>query len=143
MKFKTIYNSRVETVGTINDKPSMTYQADKDDCDINNILDKYARFGTLPTVNNNPPVYADVSTTPSSFLEAQEIIRNAQDSFNGLSSDIRREFHDNPFEMIEFLNNPENHNKAIELGIIEQPVTPVTNRIVSEAVLPPSDVSSI
>ena len=103
MQFKTIYNCRQPSKGTINELPSMTFQEDKEDADINCIMDKYARCGTLPNVSAKEPVYADLTTTPDNYLDAQNIVLDANAAFENLPSEIRREFNDNPLAMLEFL----------------------------------------
>lgn len=141
MEFKTIYNCRKPSKGTVNELPSMTFQEDKDAADINSIMDKYARCGTLPNISAQEPIYADVSTTPSDYLEAQNIVISANDAFASLPSDIRREFHDDPVAMLEFLSDEKNRSRAIELGLVEAPAVVETPRIVTTVTSEPGVTS--
>lgn len=134
MKFRNIYTAREEErVGTLNYAPSLTVQADADDCDINNIMDKYVRYGTLPNVETREPIYADATTLPCDYLEALTIVNNAQDAFNSLPSNVRKEFNNNPSELLEFINDSNNYEKAIELGLIPKPEAPAEPIIVNNA----------
>lgn len=94
---------------------SMTQQQFRDECDINNIIKQYQVTGLLPE-SDKEPVYGDVSDLPS-FQEAQAIIMEATDRFNALPSNIRARFDHNPGNFIAFMDNPDNLQEAVELGL--------------------------
>ena len=46
MRFRTIYDTYKEKQGIIFKEPTMTIQSEKDNCDINVIMNRYATCGT-------------------------------------------------------------------------------------------------
>lgn len=94
---------------------SMTQQQFRDECDINNIIKQYQVTGLLPEPDKVPS-YGDVSDLPS-FQEAQAIIMEATDRFNALPSNIRARFDHNPGNFIAFMDNPDNLQEAVDLGL--------------------------
>lgn len=103
-------------VATKNEQPSMTQQAFAEDCDVNIILDRYMKTGELPKPRQG--VYADVSEVPD-LSEAIQIVQQAQTAFDSLPAKIRYEFHNDPTKLLNFIADPKNKEKAIELGLIE------------------------
>lgn len=130
MKFKTIYNSRVQTPGTLNTEPSLTLQSDEPEGNINTIMDKYARFGALPSLAPQAPEYVDLTNAPEDFMQAQTVILNAQAAFDALPSEVRREFDYNPANMLAFVQDESNYDRAVELGLVQKKVEPIIPRIV-------------
>jgi phage internal scaffolding protein len=49
----------------------------------------------------------------------QNTLIAAQNAFKTLPASIRKEFNNDPSQVIDFLNNPANKDKAIELGLID------------------------
>lgn len=109
---------------------SLTQQQYKDEVDINNIIKKYQVTGELP--EGKQGFYADVSNIPD-YQTAVQVVKHAEETFNSLPSTIRAVFMNNPGTMIKWLENPENKEKAIEMGLIEgdtskiQPQSPEKN----------------
>lgn len=127
-------------VTTTFEKPSKTDQSWKEDCDVNNIIRKFLKTGTITHVNNKKSAYADVSEIPD-LLEAVLQIKDAQDIFDGLPSDIRKRFNNSPLDMVDFLQNEKNRDEAIELGLINPgagPKDPPGSKP-SGAVVPPKE----
>lgn len=95
----------------------VTKQSFRDEVDVNQILDKYARTGVLP-VNGRAPMFGDFSSLPS-FLDAQILVRKAEDGFLKLSPDVRARFDNSPAKLLAFLDDPQNREEAVKLGILE------------------------
>lgn len=102
---------------------SRTKQAMKQDCDINKIMKQHASTGLTTHLNSQSPLYGDFSNIPD-YQSAMNTVILAQDMFINLPSDIRAKFHNDPNELIKFMDNPENHAEAIELGIKKKLDTP-------------------
>ena len=107
-------------VQTINSKPTRTQQQHKDECDVNQIIAKYKKTGLITHLNKNPGAYSDLTDIPS-YTEALQTIITASDAFNALPSDFRYELHNDPQELINFLKNPANDERAIKLGLKVKP----------------------
>lgn len=98
-------------------KPSMTKQAPAEDADVNNILKKYAQTGVITHTNPKQALYGDFSNAKS-YQEALNGVLDAQEQFDALPSQIRERFKNNPAELLSFLDNQDNRDEAIELGLI-------------------------
>lgn len=96
-----------------------TKQSEKDACDINQIMARYIKTGNITHANRYQPEYGYASEFD--FRESLQLIQNGQDMFDELPAETRKEFHNNPAEFLEFVQNPENKEKLIEMGLSEQP----------------------
>lgn len=83
-----------------------------DSVDINNILDRYAR-GDISVLNRVASVYGDFTTMPTTLGELSQRILDANDLFNNLDIDVRREF---DFDAGKFFNSlgTEKFNNVVE-----------------------------
>lgn len=106
--------------------PSMTLQDAKDECDINKIIARYQRTGSWSGTMAIPsvvPQYGDFSSSMS-YQEAQNVLIAAQTAFDGLSSQLRKRFNNDPSQMLDFLEDVSNREEAIKLGLIIAPEPP-------------------
>lgn len=102
---------------------SMTEQSHKKRVNINTIIAKYRKTGFLEGRVENPS-YGDFTGTVD-FHEANNRILSARKEFQKIPSDIRKRFHNDVGELLEFLNNPENRQEAIEIGLLnKEPAQP-------------------
>lgn len=102
--------------GLTTPEPTRAKQEFREECDINRIMMQYARTGELPQVQG--AVYGDFINTQS-YHDMQNTLLEAQSAFKTLPADIRKTFNNDPAQVIDFLNNPNNKEKAIELGLID------------------------
>jgi len=117
--FKSAYDQKRKRVQLKKDLSNPAQQQFKEECDINNILAKYQQTGILEFTNNNQARYGDA--TSIDFQQAQNIVANATAMFDSLPSSIRAEFENDPALFLDFVDNPENRDKAIEMGLIKEP----------------------
>lgn len=96
------------------DDPTLAVQSSKDECDINFIVNRYMRTGVLPAANHG--VYADISEI-GDLRESLEQVQFAQEAFMELPAEVRKYFDNDPVKLVEFAQDPRNHEKAIELGL--------------------------
>lgn len=107
--------SRASRVQQSNSEPSMTKQSFKQESDINFITSRYLKTGILPNLSQNP-VYADITSVD--FLDMQNLIADVRSEFDELPAKIRRKFDNDPYQMLRWLDDPENRESAIKLGIV-------------------------
>lgn len=100
-------------------EPSMTLQSAAPECDIYNILNQFNTTGIVTHVASGTPQYTDVSEVPD-YQAAMEIIMTAEEQFSALPSHVRREFDNDPGKMLEFIQNPDNYKRGVELGLFVQ-----------------------
>lgn len=123
MRFKTIFDTYEEKQGIIFNEPTMTIQSEKDNCDINVIMNRYATCGTpLPyRTDGVQPVYADVSEL-GDYMENYQRCKQAEEMFNSLPSALRKELDNNPANLIPFIQDKKNESRCIEYGLINKPI---------------------
>jgi phage internal scaffolding protein len=114
--------------------PSLAQQHMKDECDINIIVERFGVTGQIP-VTPIEPSYGDFSGV-SDYHDALNRIKAADEAFMALPAKVRAKFDHDPNALLQFLQNDDNRNEAIQLGLIDG--QPVAEPIVS-AVETPKD----
>lgn len=102
-----------------------TEQAHKDTCDVNKIIQKYDRQGLINHVSHFEAQFGDVSGFD--FKTMQEKVLNAKSMFDKLPSAIRTRFNNDPQYLLTFMDDPNNRDEAIKLGLINSQWTPETD----------------
>ncbi len=90
-----------------------TKQSQKNETDINKLLERSAREGGLSHLDKYKPVYGDFSDYD--FQENTIKLAKAGTIFEELPAEIKREFNQSPQEFFEFVTNPENSERLPEL----------------------------
>lgn len=107
-------------------KPSMTSQEFKDECNVNNILKRYAAQAQvmgvplselLPKLGTAP--YGDF-TNLDSFMEMKNKVARATQVFESLPSDIRAKYGNTVEGFIGALNNPDEYKFLSERGVLNK-----------------------
>lgn len=111
--------------------PTLTEQEHLEETDINYIADRFMRTGEAPQVIRMPE-YGDY-TGVFDFQSAMNIVKEAKDQFMQLPAKVRSRFSNDPQEVLAFLDDPENRDEAIRLGLIEKP----TEQVVTPPATPP------
>lgn len=99
--------------------PGLTKQSMKDDTDINLILAKFRKTGTLNFVNNNEGEYMDVPEID--FHTAMNVITEANQMFEQMPSHLRKEFKNDPGEFMDVMHDPEQRERVYDLGLAKRP----------------------
>lgn len=70
--------------------------------------------------------------TGNDFQEAMEKVNKAQESFEQMPSELRAKFEYNPAKFLDFVQNPDNINEMVEMGlaIADNPPPPVQVQVV-------------
>lgn len=104
------------------DPKTRTKQSFKQEADINNIVNKYKKTGTVTWFAKNEPRFAEF---PENFdyKTALDTIHAAEELFASVPSYIRDRFDNDAESFITFCQNPENREEMEELGLRE-PRTP-------------------
>jgi len=97
---------------------SRTKQEFRKEADINNIMAKYLKTGTIEHINRRKPIYADI-TNLGDFQENMNMIAEAKAEFASLPAKVRDRFQNDPHRLIQFLEDELNHAEAIQLGLME------------------------
>ena len=98
---------------------SRTRGSQQAETDINTIIRKYEKTGSLVHVTKSIPRFDDVSSL-GDYKDAMEKVIAAQSAFSELSADLRNKFANDPGELIKFLNDSKNHAEAVEMGLVKE-----------------------
>jgi phage internal scaffolding protein len=119
MQFKTGYGER-ERFKTEPKGESLTQQHFAHEADVRNIIKQYDKTGLIANVQKGVAQYGDYSEV-NEYREALDLVNNANASFAELPAELREMFQNNAGNFLEFVTNPENNEKMIELGLKEAP----------------------
>lgn len=124
----------------------LTQQSAKEECDINVIVERAKRGADVgKMMNGRQPMYGDFTQIPTDLRECMVTVTKARDAFMTLDAGIRFRFQNDPALMIDFLNDPNNREEAIKLGLVEAPkepeVKPKVEPVVESVDSPKADVS--
>lgn len=90
-----------------------TVQSFKDSCDINKIVARAARAGTLSHLEQFGGRYGDFADFD--YQDAMNRIAEAKSIFHALPAELRREFGNDPGRFLSFVNDPQNAERLPEL----------------------------
>lgn len=104
------------------DEKSLTKQSAKDECDINLIVRRYDNTGVITHVSN---VQAQFGESPMTDLQtALNQVIAAEEAFAQLPAAVRKKFDNNAVAFVDFVDNPDNADKLIEMGLAPKPEAP-------------------
>jgi phage internal scaffolding protein len=112
--------------------PSLAQQHMKDECDINVIVERFGVTGELPSAPVSPQ-FGDFSGV-SDYHSALNAIRASEEAFMALPAKIRARFDHDPNALLQFLQDEQNRDEAIQIGLIDG--EPVVEPIVSAVETP-------
>lgn len=134
MKARNKFSKRVAVIAP-EGGDGRTQQNMKEAVDINNILAKYRRTGTIEHVKRNIERFGDFTGyTDEGLLTNLDRVTKAQHQFEQLPSSIRNECKNSLPEFLKYIANPKNKDQCIEWGIFNKP-TPAA----PAAVAPPAE----
>lgn len=115
MKFKTAYDPVEEHdhFGIVFTMPSLAVQDEKDETDINYIVNKYADgqkgIATLDLGDSSQYAFLQFgdATLPGDYSTALELVSGVREEFYSLPAYVRAKFGHDPMNFINQLNNPE------------------------------------
>jgi len=91
----------------------LTKQSFKDECDINHIMAKYLKSGSVEHQNLATPNYGYAAAID--FRESMQIVTEAQHAFDGLPSEVRAEFSNDAARYLDYLDSTD-RAELIERG---------------------------
>lgn len=101
---------------------SLAVQDQKDEVDINTLVRRFGLTGELPQNVSIPMESEFVQVT--TFHEAMNAIRDAEEAFMQMPWDIRLRFNHDAGQFVAFASDEANRDEAIRLGLIVPPPAP-------------------
>ena len=118
MKFRTAYQQTTRSHPRQTDEQK-TEQAFKDECKTVNIVKRYLKTGVVDHLNTRQPLEGTFDEID--FHTAMNIVAAGKSSFEAMPAKLREQFDNNPEKFVEFVQNPENEGKLVELGLANAP----------------------
>lgn len=115
-KFFTKYNPP-KIPGFSSEKESKVQEQFADACKTDTIIRKYNMMGVNPFIASGSSQYLDTTQIPS-FVAAQNAQVKVKEYFEGLPSDIRLEFNNDPMQFAEVVSDPRNADYLREIGVL-------------------------
>ena len=111
-----------------------------DEANINNIVKRCMNGAAMPT-GSRTPLFGDFSEV-ADFTSAQTLIAQANAEFEQLPSDVREKFGNNVSDLMDFLDDENNLDEAVELGLATKPESePKTTEENTQKAAPESTLS--
>lgn len=98
-------------------EPKITDQSYKSMCDINNIMANFAKTGMLSHTTTIQPTFVDNTLIPS-LEHAHDIVKAATTAFYELPPTVRKLMDNNPQNLENFVQDPENSEILQKHGIL-------------------------
>ncbi|UDN67833.1 internal scaffolding protein [robinz microvirus RP_143] len=124
--------------------PSLTRQEFASECDVNVIMKNYEATGIMPSLDGRTPIYWDADAVPNNLQDAMGALVYAEQLFNQLPAQTRKEFDNDPVQFVDFASNRENYSKLAEWGLLapqEAPGSPIRVEVVNPPPTPPTPPS--
>jgi phage internal scaffolding protein len=115
-QFNYDHNAASNASGLSCQEPTRAQQHHKEECDINVILRKFGKTGTLP-INASEALYPDFSDAVDYHTALNQIIASERE-FDLLPSHIRKHFDNDPAKLVYFMQDKKNYDEAVNLGLI-------------------------
>lgn len=97
----------------------VTIQSAKAECDVNNIMGRYAQVGLNPF---EPAEFGDEVVDFSAvtdFKGAHDAVKEAEAKFMALEAKVRQRFDNDPAKLFGFLSDRANLDEAVQLGLVK------------------------
>lgn len=117
-------------------EPSLTKQSFKDECDINQIIDRASSGANITHLNERVARYGDFTQVPD-YRTACDVVNRANGLFMELDAKVRERFGNDPGRMVAFLTDPQNYEEAVKLGFFKASEPEGDAQIPSEDITPP------
>lgn len=101
--------------------PGKTKQSFQEQCDVNSIIAKFQRTKVPEHLNQGQASFGDFSNVDD-YHSAMNKVRNAELGFSELPATLRSRFGNDPARLVEFLQDEDNLDEAIKLGLASKSV---------------------
>lgn len=98
-------------------QPTKTKQSFGPECNINNIMARYAKTGLVEHLNNRDGIFGDFADLPD-YQTALDIVYTAEDQFLQLPAQVRKFFNNDPSFMLAYMQDPKNKQTCQTLGLL-------------------------
>lgn len=115
-QFVTAYGPKLKPVARHEDD-GLTRQEMAEECDINNIMKKYAKTGVIEHRNTFNGEYGEFLQID--YHEALNMVIEAREMFETIPAKIRAKFENDPAKFLEFVKDEKNNDELIAMGLVK------------------------
>jgi len=112
---RNAYSKRVAVVLNTAEIPDMAKQSMKDSSDINVLMGRYLRGGSIDHFAKHGAMYGEFPA--ADFHEAMNIVARSQEMFADLPANVRKRFGHDPAEFLGFIQDEKNIPEMRKLGL--------------------------
>lgn len=119
--------------------PSLTRQEFADECDINQLMQRYDQVLADPLRSVREPRYYDFTSAPLTLMDAMAVMQRGEEAFMTLPALVRKEFDNNPAMFVDFASDAENLPQMRTWGLAppeKAPDAPMKVEVVNPAAPP-------
>jgi len=115
--FSGVRSARSERLPVVfkSNLPDRTKQSFKAECDLNVLMSRYVRGGSIDHLIKHGASYGDFS--PTDFQSAMNVVAKAREMFEDLPANIRKRFGQQPTEFLAFIQDEKNLEEMRKLGL--------------------------
>ena len=120
--------------------PSLTRQEFAKECDINEIMRRYAKTGVISHTSPRAPQYLDLGDGVPDLITAMNTLIAGEQAFMSLPAVVRRDFDNDPKAFVAFAAEAKNLPKLREWGLAppeKAPDAPMRVEVVNPPPPPP------
>lgn len=114
----------------------ITEQSHKKEVNINNIIQRHGIDLIQKTAHLASTEFQFDDIAGNDFTEAMLKVTKAQQTFDSMPSEVRKKFDNSPAQFMDFVQDPENQNALVEMGLAERLPTPEPMQV--EVINPPT-----
>lgn len=103
---------------------SLAVQSSKDECDINVIVRRFGLTGELPS-NLRVPLSEDYRDVEFDLGVALRFVNEANRAFMQMPAEVRDRFNNDAQKFVKFVENPDNAEECVKLGLAVKKPVPV------------------
>lgn len=100
----------------------LTVQSQKEDADINVIMNRVMKQGAQLPIKLGPGRFGNFTEVPT-FRQAHEELAKLSGFFSMLNADTRAMFRNDPVVFAEFISDEANAPQLVELGLLDPPAS--------------------
>lgn len=116
--------------------PSKTRQEFADECDLNQLMERYESGRTSIPPLPGEPQYFDTTLFTTDFREAMDMMNHAENAFMRLPAQVRKEFDNDPQKFVAYALDENNGEQMVKWGLAEIQEPPAPQKV--EIVNPPA-----
>ena len=107
---------------------NLVKQEFKEECDINVIMSRIAPEAIMESFRAREGSYGDFSEVKT-YQDAKNEVVAVESAFDSLPAKLRKMFDNNISKFLDYVEDPSNHEEAMQLGLLDREVSEKTEAV--------------